>query len=152
VSSPASVTKNNSRPSRRQRISMAPPFETCRLPPGPGYGSTYTSGRPDSLDSYATHFPSGDSTAKTSLKSACRNGCGCPAPLPSSGSTKMSPLVFPLAACISNDLPSGKKLVGTHPRPSEGISRAGSEPLEGLRINVFFVPFTDRQIMLDPSG
>ena len=34
--------------------------EIRHLPPGPGNGRTYTSGRPDSLEAYASHRPSGE--------------------------------------------------------------------------------------------
>src|SRR6187549_338027 len=42
--------------------------------PGPGNGWTYTSARPDWLDSYARYRPSGDSSADGSSAALTRNG------------------------------------------------------------------------------
>src|SRR5207245_11053394 len=54
------LRKNSSCPSADHRGRTAPSGEICHLP-GPGGSSlTYTSERPDSLDSYANHFPSGE--------------------------------------------------------------------------------------------
>ncbi len=54
------LRKNSSRPSPDHRGWIPPCDEICHLPGPDGSWRTYTSERPDSLDSYANHFPSGE--------------------------------------------------------------------------------------------
>src|SRR5262249_13176741 len=53
----------SSRPCAAHSSSLPYAVEPCVFGPGPGYGCTYTSGRPDSLEAYDSHRPSGDSSA-----------------------------------------------------------------------------------------
>ena len=55
-----------------------PAVETCRIPPGPGNGRTYTSKRPDSLELYASQRPSGEKAAANSPKGLFRKTVGFP--------------------------------------------------------------------------
>ena len=54
---------------------MPPSVETCARPPGPGIARTYTSGRPDSFDTYASHFPSGETLGIISSALVAMKGC-----------------------------------------------------------------------------
>src|SRR5215469_6180268 len=63
--------KNSSLPSRRHRGCCPPSVEIWYLPPGPGNGATYTCHRPDSLEEYATQWPSGENWPCVSVDSLC---------------------------------------------------------------------------------
>src|SRR5207245_7302431 len=54
------LRKNSSCPSADHRGRTPPSDEICHLPGPDGSSLTYTSERPDSLDSYANHFRSGE--------------------------------------------------------------------------------------------
>ena len=57
---PPGSTKNNSRPSRRQTGCAPPAAEMVTRLAGPDIDRADTSARPDSFDTYATHWPAGD--------------------------------------------------------------------------------------------
>src|SRR5262245_46698564 len=66
--------KKSSRPSRDHTGAVPPSTEIWVRLPGPGYGRTYTSARPDSSDTYATQLPPGENDAEDSLGAFSRNG------------------------------------------------------------------------------
>src|SRR5262245_43235424 len=74
VKSVSPFAKKSSRPSRDHTGAPPPSMEICVRLPGPGNGRTYTSARPDSSDTYATHLPSGENDAENSLGGFSRNG------------------------------------------------------------------------------
>src|SRR5688572_1452794 len=57
-----------------------PPFDTCHLRSSVGKGCTYTSSRPDSLEEYAIHRPSGDIRPPFSSKRVVSSGFGVRSP------------------------------------------------------------------------
>src|SRR5438046_5700585 len=72
------LRKNSSRPSPDHRGWIPPCDEICHLPGPDGSWRTYTSERPDSLDSYANHFPSGEmappyAEGSDTMRFACRS-------------------------------------------------------------------------------
>src|SRR5271168_1027968 len=58
--------KKSSLPSPRQRGQVPPSLEICHFAPVQGKGATYISGRPVSLELYATHRASGEKAADSS--------------------------------------------------------------------------------------
>lgn len=107
----------------RDQTGPRPPFREMGIgAPGPGYGSTQISGRPVTSDTYASHCPSGESTAKRSLYSVPTTTRGSPSP--SIGSARMS---FPVSGRCSQKISSsaGPPRAGqSHVCPTGGVTLA----------------------------
>src|SRR5438309_16689 len=104
MTSPAVVVKRISLPSGLNE-GMSPLAAETRTARPSGKPRTYTSSLPVWFDWYATHFPSGENVAATSLPSDCTSGRGFSSPL--TGTTQMSCLVDATNCCARMYLPSG---------------------------------------------
>src|SRR5688500_15818655 len=82
---------SSSRPFDVQSGSEPPAAETRTFSPGPGYGCTYTSGPPDSLDAYAIQRPSGENAACHRLKRDSSNSIGFLSPVAGITQSPLSP-------------------------------------------------------------
>jgi hypothetical protein len=105
----------SSLPPASHRGVVPPSLDTIHLPSGAGVpggenARTYTSLRPDLLDTYATQRPSGENAPWDSLNSVIRKGNGLESP--SIGNTHRSSLVFSAATVYNKNLPSRDQLVG----------------------------------------
>src|ERR1044071_8149173 len=69
ISLPSIATYTISRPSCRQCGCIPLSVEICRRSSHSGKRATYVSHRPDSLEPYATHLPSGEIAGSSSWKS-----------------------------------------------------------------------------------
>src|SRR3990172_11304411 len=100
-------------PLPRDHVGKDPPaVEICHFPPGPGNGRTYTSKRPDSSESYASHRPSGEKAALASENGLLRKTTGFPgfhtvASSPVNGRIRMSERVFGHTSLKAKKFPLG---------------------------------------------
>ena len=104
-------------PSRDQVGWIPPAVEICHFPPGPGNGRTYTSGGPDSSETYATQRPSGENTASRSTNGVRRKAVAFPGfhpetSSPSMGRIMMSRRVSALSSSYARNFPAGCHEVG----------------------------------------
>jgi hypothetical protein len=67
----SSLTKNGSLPSARHSGWWPPALDTCHRRPVEGKAWTYTSGRPFSLEAYASQRTSGENCGSTSGNGVC---------------------------------------------------------------------------------
>ena len=99
---------------RPGRVACRRSVEICHFPPGPGNGRTYTSGRPDSFEAYASQRPSGENIAPVSMAGLFRNAAGVPgfqpdSLLPSNGRIIRSMLVCGEVSSNARNLPTRMK-------------------------------------------
>ena len=85
---PPGARKNSSLPSRRHRGRVPPPWDIRLVALAGPNCRAYTSGRPETSEEYATHWPSGENRGDNSWNGVATKGRGVPAG--ASGNTLMS--------------------------------------------------------------